>query len=302
MPRLYAPPPPRVIAGGYHSGWQRLVPESAQNATSGAGAYGSYVQQTAGEARDLCITSIWPYCGNTTSTSSWMQWALGAGSSGNEIVIGEWNAGKISAGVTASPAGVLPLTFPIFIPAGTRLALKVASNSNAQGNCQIFMQTVPLDRVAATHVVAPVGKGASSIARPYSYYPIDSLVAAPSPTPGTWPTPGAWFNYANRVPVNSYLVGAALSGGSHTAAVGISEIGFGESGSERVVASWAGAGVSAPPIGGGAHEPVFIPQGARMVVRSMNATASTQSCLMPYLVPESALIPVEQLGVTPFLR
>ncbi len=302
MPRalspLQAPNPPRAIYGGYREARLRQYPESLVAITAANGAYGAYVQLTAGLSYDVLITEVVLQTTGTAQTDTYFQWALGAGASGSEVIISEFKGGRSTAASAALSSGGLSLPFPVFVPAGTRLAVKVACGGTAPSSntIEFYFIAAPVMKSIATHVVAPVGKGSSAGATArVGYYPLENLAAGIVPSAGTYPTFGAWSVLGSQVPVASFLTHITIGGSTNSVSSAL-EIGLGAAGSEIPLAGIHAQGNSSS--NARLHSPIWLPAGARLSVRGMNNAAFNMQGEELILVPESAVIPIENLGLS----
>ncbi len=268
-------------------------------------AYGSYVQLTAGLTRDTFIYGWIGYSNHaaTAGTSEWTQWAIGTGPSGSEKIIAEMKGpgGTASVSGIAQQPAVTPcnLPYPIFVPAGTRLAVKAAT-TNAANAWSAFFHLLTIPASITTYWPTMVVDGRST----QSYRTIGSLAVS-----------GATI---------SFPTGAAYGAAGNMSATAIPEDGVAASfqASEQVVSAQGenaymqfligsvvaletqcsgcgqltgGTGMGNP--GAFAVPPIFIPGGAQLTIKGKAPNASINRTYNVDLnwVPIRCIIPVTSL-------
>jgi len=125
------------------------IPGTSVLSAAAANTYGSWVEFIASAPEDLFLTHIISYPAVTETLYS--QIAIGFGASGSEVIIGEFKIILQLVGTSALITGPnVPISPPIKIPTGTRVAIKVAdinllprSHLITIGYCPASRVTVP---------------------------------------------------------------------------------------------------------------------------------------------------------------
>ncbi len=120
---------------------------------TGAGAYGvnTWVQLTASTTVDVVVTHVAGYLTNTPSQGAFVSIDFAWGASGSETTFATVRAWSPSAQNYSiyQPVFGRDLTFPVYVPTGTRMAARVTGAQSTQSQWSYVLTSLPTSGLRA---------------------------------------------------------------------------------------------------------------------------------------------------------